>query len=343
MRITVWCVPRTTYADIEPKDDEMNQLRRLFVSYARQDRTEVEGILKALGRLEYLVWLDQAISGGQVWWEVILEQIRVCDGMIIVISPAMLRSEACSAELEYARQLGKPLLPVKTQDVRIELLPAALSAMQVVDCTSNDFESGTALAAAVSKMPTPPPLPEPLPQSPLTPVSYLANLNDRAQADELPVDEQLALIARLEEATCIETEKLVIAQIVEVLQSRSDLSSLARVKMGNVLDRLGETHTISPQTSRASAKLLQSYPNERLLGLTLGEDMWFIRFERRPLRPSRVLVNDDRVDTLSVRGACRFDLQRKDGTSVTCDISFNGTKHIRQLIFSVEGEIVYAA
>jgi hypothetical protein len=100
---------------------------RIFISYARKDRGAIEALHADLEYAHYQVWMDNELSGGQAWWDAILEQIRACDLYIFALSPASLRSRACSAELDYALALSRPLLPARIRDVAIQLAPPAIA------------------------------------------------------------------------------------------------------------------------------------------------------------------------------------------------------------------------
>ncbi len=55
--------------------------------------------VRALG---HVVWLDEELSGGQVWWDEILAKIRECEALLFLVSPSSVESEACLLELHYA-------------------------------------------------------------------------------------------------------------------------------------------------------------------------------------------------------------------------------------------------
>ena len=81
---------------------------RTFISYARQDQAAVEALNADLERARVHVWMDEELTGGESWWDTILEQIRSCDLYIFALSPNSLRSRACKAELEYAISAKSP-------------------------------------------------------------------------------------------------------------------------------------------------------------------------------------------------------------------------------------------
>ena len=71
--------------------------RTVFCSYARRDGNAVSALASDLEKLGQEVWFDQQLSGGQRWWETILEKIRRCDCFLMAVSSASVRSNGMSA------------------------------------------------------------------------------------------------------------------------------------------------------------------------------------------------------------------------------------------------------
>ncbi len=84
----------------------------IFVSYARKDAALVQALADDLRELGNTVWLDEEVSGGQAWWDHILEQIRNCEVFVFALSPAALESLSCGRESDYAAALGRQPLTV---------------------------------------------------------------------------------------------------------------------------------------------------------------------------------------------------------------------------------------
>ncbi len=107
---------------------------KIFISYDRESKPLVETLENDIEGLGHEVWFDHELTGGQSWWNQILEQIRECDVFVFALAPRALESVACTREYNYAAELGKPILPVLVaEDVSINLLPTALLAIQYVD------------------------------------------------------------------------------------------------------------------------------------------------------------------------------------------------------------------
>lgn len=226
-----------------------SQGRRLFVSYAREDREAVQRLSVGLRRLRHEVWIDERLSGGQSWWAEILRQIQACDAVLAAVSPAMLESEACERERTYARQLGKPLLPVFVQPLPVELLPPDLAPLQGVDYWDPGPEAAFDLADAVASLPGAEPLPVPLPEPPPTPSSYMHDLVAQAHTPGLSLEDQLTLVARLTAALSRKREEEAARGILTSLRGRSDLyESTARA-----IDRALTAVEASPEPSGNNA------------------------------------------------------------------------------------------
>lgn len=201
-----------------------------FVCYSRQLQDDVINLTTALKGLEHDIWFDQVLKGGQTWWDEILNNIRRCDVFIVALSPATLESPACNREWNYAASLGKPILPVVlTEGVSNNLLPPVLSKIQYIDYRKQDTQAAFSLIKALGALPVPQTLPEPLPDSPPVPLSYLADLKERIESDiSLNFEEQSAITLELQEATQKEKNREDILTLIDIFCERDDL--LARIE-----------------------------------------------------------------------------------------------------------------
>jgi hypothetical protein len=171
---------------------------RLFVSYRNVNRALVQELVGDLRDMGHEVWYDQALEGGQKWWDNILENIRRSDVLLSALSPQSLDSRACQIELTYANALSKHILPVLLAgDLNIALLPVILQERQLVDYRGRDKEAYKALAHALGSLPPSVPLPDPLPDEPPVPISPLAPLRAKIDSPTLTYEEQLAVFHQL--------------------------------------------------------------------------------------------------------------------------------------------------
>lgn len=196
--------------------------RRVFVSYAREDRDAVRALGGGLARLHHDVWIDERLNVGQEWWAEILRQIETCDAVVVAVSPSLLASQASAAERGYAVALGRPLLPVCVDAVRPELLPTDLAGLQVVDYTGRSAEAAFDLAAALAAVPGAT-MPEHPPVPPPAPTSSLSDLARRVHAPSMSLDEQLALVARLRAELANDRHREAATDLLAQFRAREDV------------------------------------------------------------------------------------------------------------------------
>jgi len=174
-------------------------MSRIFVSYSRDNQAVVRRLVEDVEALGHTVWFDEELSGGQVWWDEVLNQIRSCEVFLLAVSPATISSTACKREYGYADDLGKAILPVVVSGgVSTNLLPTALSKVQLVNFIQQDRGEVLRLVRAITSLPAARPLPNPLPAAPEVPISYLGQLTEKIESlSTLAYDEQSALLLDL--------------------------------------------------------------------------------------------------------------------------------------------------
>lgn len=196
----------------------------VFVSYARENQQKAESLAQDLRGLGQQVWFDQDLTGGQAWWDHLLTKIRECDTFVFALAPESLDSPACKLEYGYASKLGKRILPVLVADgVSMELLPSALAQIQYVDYRREDKDALKALSRAFAFLPPPRPLPDPLPEAPAAPVSYLGSLKEQLEVVSLSFDAQTGLLLRLKHGLREAKDTEHVRILLKQFQSRPDL------------------------------------------------------------------------------------------------------------------------
>ena len=176
----------------------MRQL--LFISYARENKPDVEALIRDLDALGYQTWVDSSLRGGQTWWEEILRRVAESDVFVAIVSAHTLNSVACQRELEWALALNKPVLPVAVGRLP-QALPLTLSTRQIVDYSKPGEKAAFTLAGALGTLPAEPPAPEQLPEPPPAPLSYLWDLVERmGQPERLTHARQHQILIQLQPA-----------------------------------------------------------------------------------------------------------------------------------------------
>jgi TIR domain len=173
---------------------------QLFVSYARPDRARTESLTLRLRQAGIEVWLDSDLVGGQEWWDRILDQLRSCDAVLVGVSKAAIKSQACRSEREYAAMLGKPLLPLTLEAMNSELLPADLAQIRTIDYSQPSEGAAFELIGAILALPRAMALPNPLPAAPPVPTSPFGTIVERLADPALSLGDQKEIIERLEAA-----------------------------------------------------------------------------------------------------------------------------------------------
>ena len=197
--------------------------RLIFLSYSRRDSDAAAALAAELDQFGQDVWLDKELSGGQLWWDTILEQIRNCDCFVLAQSRASLESKACMSELEYAYALGKPLLPVMVGDTPPDgLLKRYLAEAQRVDARDS-AQVTHGLARALLSLPVAPALPEPLPAPPPVPITYMDTLSSKLEQPELSMSEQRNVLADIKAQLAPEREPEAARELLRLMRRRHDL------------------------------------------------------------------------------------------------------------------------
>lgn len=173
---------------------------QIFVSYSSHNRPAVKALVADLASLGHETWFDQELSGGQVWWDTILSNLRDCDLFIFALTGHALKSGPCKLEYTYAYELGKPILPVLlSDDITISLLPVILQERQFVNYINQDKAALLALNGAIQGIPPAPALPDPLPEAPAIPLSPLVELQNEIDQRDLSYEQQVALFHRIKD------------------------------------------------------------------------------------------------------------------------------------------------
>src|SRR6266852_1976001 len=99
---------------------------RVFLSYARSDGEPFATNLRQRLEAEHIpLWQDRVgLEGGKDWWQQITEALDKVEFMVLVMTPAAMRSETVRKESRYARQQGVCVYPVKGEpDLDFNSLP----------------------------------------------------------------------------------------------------------------------------------------------------------------------------------------------------------------------------
>ena len=221
-------------------------MSKLFVSYARENRSAIDDLVAALATLGHETWVDRSLHGGQDWWREILSRIKECDALLVVVSAHSLNSAACSREFEWAQALGKPVLPIAVDQLPAAL-PTRVAMLQIIDYSRHDHQAALALAGGLAALPPTPPLPDPLPEPPTAPLSDLTSILDEVSRPG-PIDHerQREICRRLETASrSVDPEERQRGRrIAEILRSRDDMYADVDQVLNRLLQMPAETPAV---------------------------------------------------------------------------------------------------
>lgn len=228
-------------------------MRQMFISYARENKGPVDGLVEDIEALGHQAWMDTNLRGGQAWWDEILARITACDVFVAIVSGKTLTSVACQREKDWAAALGKPILPIAVERLP-GALPRDLSVRQIVDYSQPGRQAIRDLAAAVAALQAPPALPDPLPQAPPAPLSYLNDLVGTVSQHEqrLTYEQQHEILTTLQPAldSTDAEERASGRYVIELFSQRPDLYADVSRQLAQMRGRLAEPTGQDPPPSR---------------------------------------------------------------------------------------------
>lgn len=225
-------------------------MAKIFVSYSRASKDIVEELVQDLTSDDHEIWFDQHLTGGQKWWDNILSEIRKCEIFVVALTLDSLESLACRREAKYASDLQKILLPVRLSNrVLPNSLPPALSELQWVDYSHPDKQALKNLQRTLRQLPKAPPLPDPLPDAPLVPISYLSNLRSKIDTDsQLQLQDQIQLVFELRRQFRNGDPAKEILELLQRLKKRDDLFAKVAEDIDQLIREIGTEPPIGDQS-----------------------------------------------------------------------------------------------
>jgi len=124
-----------------------------FFSYCRDDSEFALRLAEDLKAAGAPVWMDQLdIEGGQEWDSAVEDAVTRCPRMLLILSPASVKSKNVRNEIAFALDVGKTVIPVLYQDCAV---PLQLRRIQHIDFRA-DYTRG--LKALLKTLGVQPPL-----------------------------------------------------------------------------------------------------------------------------------------------------------------------------------------
>jgi RNA-directed DNA polymerase len=131
---------------LNPAADDVIVTRKtgkVFISYARAQAEFARGLVSSLSERGIGTWIDiDDISGGANWGNAIQDGLKICDAMILILTPDSMKSSNVQDEWQYYRDTNKPIIPIlyKHTDRHFQI-----NRLQYVDFISNNYERALGL------------------------------------------------------------------------------------------------------------------------------------------------------------------------------------------------------
>jgi hypothetical protein len=118
-----------------------------FVSYSREDLEFVRRLAQDLKAAGARVWMDKLdIRPGQKWAKAVAEALERCNRLLVVLSPASVKSANVDAEINEVLESGKEVIPIIYRDCKI---PFLLKPFQYADFRADYSEALKELLSAL--------------------------------------------------------------------------------------------------------------------------------------------------------------------------------------------------
>ncbi|MFL6125128.1 toll/interleukin-1 receptor domain-containing protein [Actinophytocola sp.] len=123
-------------------------MSHVFLSYSRSDRRLATRVRDDLSDRGLEVWSDRRLGLGGSWLAEISAAIDGARAVVLLATPAALASKWVMREVEAARALGKPVVPLLAGGSRFGDLPASLAGINGVDLADGYENSVRSIAEA---------------------------------------------------------------------------------------------------------------------------------------------------------------------------------------------------
>jgi len=111
----VWNVPERIFVTAVP--------RHVFLSYAREDMTQVDRLAKGLQAEGLSVWIDRnGVQSGN-WKERVMDGLNRARAVVVVLTSASFTSPVVRKELAFAAKKNVPIIPVQLEQIPDKLVP----------------------------------------------------------------------------------------------------------------------------------------------------------------------------------------------------------------------------
>ena len=254
----------------------------VFISYARTDEQLVHMLHGQLELQGHPAFFDHEMVGGQLWWDVLLEQIRTCSVFLFVLSPDSINSRACAAELKYAVDLDKRLLAVMVREVPVESAPDAFQLSNIQNLTYPDAKGWYKLDDALDQLELEAkaiPNPEHLAELPPPPIADLSEARAVLESAAMSTEEQRDLLADFTTRVEDPSERRAVVALVEKLRDYPDVLADVKQQASALISEFQE-RSLDARSSAYFDNLVDDFKDHNctpILGSGLTDWLWGTR------------------------------------------------------------------
>ena len=136
-----------------PSDTAPDDKLKVFVSYSRADVAFADQLVLDLEQRGFEAILDRHnIDAAEAWKTRLGDLILSCDTVVFVLTPTSAASDICAWEVDYAKTLGKRMIPVTPAPVTGLTPPEALSDLNYIPFYADPAIPGSGPLAGAIKL-----------------------------------------------------------------------------------------------------------------------------------------------------------------------------------------------
>jgi hypothetical protein len=113
---------------------------RLYLTYSREDIEIAQRIAHDLGERGIDAWLDvERLAPGQEWRTQAQDVLNRCDGIVVLVSPALRRNRYAAQEISYTLSRGKRIMPLRIAPIAPSDASLELADLNMIDAVGPSY------------------------------------------------------------------------------------------------------------------------------------------------------------------------------------------------------------
>jgi hypothetical protein len=113
---------------------------RLYLTYSQEDTEVARRIAHDFGKRGIDAWLDvERLAPGQEWRTQAQEVLDRCDGIVVLVSPALRQNRYAAQEISYTLSRGKRIVPLRVAPVAPSDISLELADLSMIDAVGPSY------------------------------------------------------------------------------------------------------------------------------------------------------------------------------------------------------------